>query len=125
MYNTIMSDHKSCKLALKHFCGIDDDYLTSSNIRLASSDTPYDYSGIDSTPHLKRRIISAMNSLKNEIGFRGNMPEYFDEKKWTDLLTNQIYQINRVHGEDPFAHVLIREADEMIENYYNVITSAK
>jgi len=118
-----VTDYKGCKKVFQHFCGVNDDYITSSTMRMASSDTPYNYAQIDSAPHLKKRILSAMDRSKKELGFKGPLPDYFDEQRWANLLTNQIYQINRVNDTDPFAHVLIREAENMIKDYYGIIKS--
>lgn len=81
-----------------------------------------DYSDVTALPHLKAKVIEAVRTAKKEHGINESKKiSYFNEKQWINLFANQIYQINRVKDTDPFSHVLIREASEMLDDLCGVI----
>jgi hypothetical protein len=101
---------------------IDDDFMSAPSLRLASTGALGNYSDISNVPELKSRVVSAMRQAKREFpNIRKASADYFDEVKWANLLTNQIYQINRIGNDEIFTPVLIAEAEELLKDYYGII----
>ena len=112
------------KKIFKTVLNVDDEYTPTIGTRLANNVDSMDYSSLESMPYLKNRVLAFMGQAKAELGMpKSKRLAYFDENRWANDMTNQIYQINRVYNDDVFVHVLVREADELHQDYYGVIAN--
>lgn len=107
---------------------VDDEYMPTASVRMASGNNKnsVDYSDLESMPFLKNRVLAAMKQIKLEAF----IPEskkftYFDEHVWVNSVVNQVHQINRLYDSDPFLHVLVREADDLLTSFYGLINPGR
>lgn len=108
------SEYKFFKNSFCEKLNINNDFLSEEE----------QYSTLEDLPNLLKKASEVVGSIKRETSIReASLLDKFDSKSWTNKFSNQIYQINNCGTGDYFFPVLRKEADDLLQELFNTLSS--
>jgi hypothetical protein len=76
------------------------------------------YRDLDSIYEIKSLIVQAVKEIRAHYPHTDYFHKNFEIKKWVNIMTNQIFQINSNTSSTFVSDMLVEEADGLLKDYF-------